>query len=92
MITTATAARGFCDMATLARRAGKTDDIARYKGLADDARMALATNFVDSQSVMAGSLEQLGKATNYHDGSTIEAMNFSIVPPWRSTASRARPK
>ena len=80
LYTTATAARGFCDMATLARRAGKPDDIARYKALADSARMALATNFVDSQSVMAGSLEKLGKATNYHDGSTIEAMNFSVIP------------
>ena len=29
--TTAAAARGFCDMATLARRAGKMDDVARYK-------------------------------------------------------------
>ena len=27
----AAAARGFCDMATIARRAGKTDDVARYK-------------------------------------------------------------
>ena len=80
LYTTATAARGFCDMATLARRAGKTDDIARYKALADNARMALVTNFVDSQSVLAGSLEELGKGSNYHDGSTIEAINLSVVP------------
>jgi hypothetical protein len=80
LYTTAAAARGFCDMATLARRAGKTDDIARYKMLADNARMALVTNFIDSQSVLAGSLEELTVHSNYHDGSTVEAMNFSIVP------------
>lgn len=80
LYTTATAARGFCDMATLARRAGKPDDIARYKGLADSARMSLVTNFIDSQQVLAGSLEKLGQASNYRDGSTIEALNFSLVP------------
>src|SRR5262249_43022348 len=59
LYTPAAAARGFCDMATLARRAGKTDDIARYKQLAEAARAAISATFIDQQRVLGGSLERL---------------------------------
>jgi MYXO-CTERM domain-containing protein len=85
--TTATAARGLCDMATLARRAGKTDDIARYKMLAQKAQAALKTNFVDSQMSLAGSLEKLAQGANYRDGSTVEAVTWSLVDPGDVVAS-----
>jgi hypothetical protein len=85
--TTAAAARGFCDMATLARRAGRTADIARYKQLAQNAQAALKTNFIDSQNVLAGSLERLATGANYHDGSTVEAMTWSLLDPGDTVAS-----
>jgi hypothetical protein len=81
LYTAATAARGFCDMATIARRAGQTDDVARYKQLAMQAQAALKANFVDTQSVLAGSLERLAQGANYHDGSTVEAVTWSLVDP-----------
>src|SRR3569623_3078158 len=55
--TRAAPARGLCDMATLARRAGKTDGIARYKQYAQKAAASPPTNFIVSQQVFAGSHE-----------------------------------
>nr|HEX4318931.1 glycoside hydrolase family 15 protein [Kofleriaceae bacterium] len=77
--TTAAAARGLCDMATLAKRAGKPDDVTRYKMYAAKVQAALTANFADSQHVLAGSLEKLATGGNYHDGSTIEAITWSLV-------------
>jgi uncharacterized protein (TIGR03382 family) len=79
LYTAATAARGFCDMATLARRAGKTDDIARYRDLHDKAVTAIKTNFIDSQRVLGGSLERIAQGANYRDGATIETVNWSLI-------------
>ncbi len=87
LYTAATAARGLCDMATLARRAGKTDDVAHYKALAMTAQAAIKANFIDSQSVLAGSLERLASGGNYHDGSTVEAVTWSLIDPADQVAS-----
>ncbi len=81
LYTTATAARGLCDMATLARRAGKMDDVARYRMYAEKVTMAMRQNFVDSNRVLAGSLERLATGNNYRDGATIEAFTWSLIPP-----------
>lgn len=85
--TSAATARGLCDMATLARRAGKTDDIARYKQYAQKAADALKTNFIDSQQVLAGSLERLASGANYRDGATIEVVNWSLIAPMDAIAT-----
>ena len=85
--TTEAAARGFCDMATLARRAGKDDDIARYKMLAQSTQTALTTNYIDQMNVLAGSVEKLATGANYHDGSTVEALTWSDVDPSNIVAS-----
>lgn len=87
LYTTAATARGLCDMATIARRAGKTDDVARYKMYAEKAADALKTNFVDSNSVLAGSLERLASGANYRDGATIETVNWSLLDPTDTVAS-----
>lgn len=81
LYTTATAARGLCDMATLARRAGKMDDVTRYRQMAEKVTMAMRQNFVDSNRVLAGSLERLATGNNYRDGATVEAITWSLVPP-----------
>ena len=79
LYTTAAAARGFCDMATLARRAGRTDDIERYRGLHDKAVLAMKTFYIDSNKVLSGSLERLTRGSNYRDGATVEALTWSLI-------------
>ncbi len=86
LYTTATAARGFCDMATIARRAGRTEDVDRYRGLSADAVTALETTFVDSNHVLAGSLERLAQG-NYKDGATVEAITWSLIEPTSTIAT-----
>ena len=88
LYTTATAARGLCDMATLARRAGKTDDVERYRMLAEKVTTAMKQNFVDSNSVLAGSLERLAQGANYRDGATVEAITWSLIPATDTIATR----
>ena len=79
LYTTAAAARGLCDMASLARRAGRPDDVTRYRELADKARTSIQTLFIDSSKVLAGSLERLAQGANYRDGSTVEAVTWELV-------------
>lgn len=81
LYTTAAAARGFCDMATLARRAGKMDDVATYKALALKAIAGMTAGFIDTQHVLGGSLEKLQSGASYHDGATIEPFNWSLIAP-----------
>ncbi|HEY5924277.1 MAG TPA: glycoside hydrolase family 15 protein [Kofleriaceae bacterium] len=80
LYTTATAARGLCDMATIARRAGRMDDVARYRQIAEKVTMAMRQNFIDSNRVLAGSLERLAQGNNYRDGATVEAFTWSLIP------------
>ena len=80
LYTTATAARGLCDMATIARRAGRMDDVERYRTLAEKTKATIATLFIDSNRVLAGSLERLAQGTNYRDGSTVEAITWDLIP------------
>jgi uncharacterized protein (TIGR03382 family) len=87
LYTSAATARGLCDMATLAKRAGKTDDVARYKMYAQKAQDALKSSFIDSQNVLAGSLERLASGANYRDGATVEPVNWSLVAPTDSIAT-----
>jgi MYXO-CTERM domain-containing protein len=81
LYTTATVARGLCDMATLARRAGREDDIERYRTYAKKATEAMKTHFIDSNRVLAGSLERLATGTNYRDGATVEAVTWNLIAP-----------
>jgi len=80
LYTTATAARGFCDMATIARRAGRTDDIERYRTLHDKAVAAMEAFYIDSNKVLAGSLERLSRGTNYRDGAVVDALVWDLIP------------
>jgi len=81
LYTAATAARGLCDMATLAKRAGgHDDDIARYRDLHDKIVDAMKNLFIDQNHVLAGSLERLSTGANYHDGATVEAITWNLLP------------
>jgi GH15 family glucan-1,4-alpha-glucosidase len=81
LYTTAAAARGFCDMATLARRAGRDEDVQRYKDLSANAVAAIRGVFYDSQKVLAGSLEKLASGSNYRDGASVEVFTWSLLAP-----------
>jgi GH15 family glucan-1,4-alpha-glucosidase len=80
MYTTASAARGLCDMAAIARRAGNLSDRDRYQQAAERVRTALVSYFVDQKGAFAGTIEKLAKGSNYHDGATIEAFTWDLVP------------
>jgi MYXO-CTERM domain-containing protein len=81
LYTAATAARGLCDMATLAKRVGgHDDDIARYRDLHDKVVDAMKNLFIDQNKVLAGSLERLSTGANYHDGATVEAITWNLLP------------
>jgi GH15 family glucan-1,4-alpha-glucosidase len=87
LYTSAAAARGFCDMAAIARRAGRADDVARYRDLAARTRGAVRAAFVDAQGVLAGSTEQLAAGGGYRDGAAIEALSWGIVGPTEPIAT-----
>lgn len=80
LYTTAAAARGFCDMATIARRAGHLDDVARYQDLHARAVAAIEDRFTDDAGVLASSVERLAQGV-YRDGATVEAINWSLIAP-----------
>jgi MYXO-CTERM domain-containing protein len=79
LYTTAAAARGFCDMATIARRAGRDDDVQRYRDLSQRAVDAIKSVYYDSNRVLAGSLEKLSQGANYRDGAAVEVFTWSLL-------------
>ncbi len=79
LYTTAAAARGFCDMAAIAKRAGEDSDRDRYQQISADAVSAMRTHFVDPYNELAGSMEGLG-GSNYRDGATVEAFTWELIP------------
>jgi hypothetical protein len=81
LYTTSAFARGFCDMATIARRAGRMDDVERYRGFAEKATKSIRTLFIDSSKVLAGSLERLTQGSNYRDGASVETITWSLIAP-----------
>jgi GH15 family glucan-1,4-alpha-glucosidase len=81
LFTTAAAARGLCDMAAIARRAGADGDIPRYREMSERAVAAIRNHFTDAAGVLAGSLQRLAQGANYRDGATVEAITWSLLPP-----------
>ncbi len=81
LYTTATTARGFCDMAALSRRYESTDDQQRYATLSANAVTSMRELFVDQNNVIAGSIERLASGSDYRDGATVEAFTWRLIPP-----------
>jgi len=80
LYTTATAARGFCDMAALSRRLDEMTDRDKYAGLSEAAVDSIRTHFIDQNNVLAGSLERLAQGSNYRDGAVVEAFTWNLIP------------
>ena len=86
--TTMAAARGFCDMAAIAKMAGKSGDIAKYQALSKKVKDGFLGTFVDPQGALAGSLEGLSSG-HYQDGSLAEAFDWNILPDFKGDTAKA---
>jgi GH15 family glucan-1,4-alpha-glucosidase len=75
--TSAAAARGFCDMATIAVRASKPTDATHYKDLSKKVVDGIQATMVDKNKVLAGSMERLTSG-QYIDGATVEAVTWDL--------------
>ena len=80
LYTTAAAARGFCDMAAMARRLDNLSDRDRYQGIAEKAITSISTHFIDQNKVLAGSIEGLAQGSNYRDGAAVEVITWELLP------------
>ncbi len=87
LYTTASTARGLCDMAAMSRYHGNLEDRDRYKGFSEAAVTAMRENFVDQNNVLAGSLERLARGSNYRDGAVVEAFTWHLIPDTDPIAS-----
>jgi GH15 family glucan-1,4-alpha-glucosidase len=86
--TTMAAARGFCDMAAMAKRAGNAADASKYQALAKKVKDAFLGAFVDTNGALAGSIEGLGTG-KYHDGAVAEAFTWNLLPDFQGDTAKA---
>lgn len=76
--TTLAAARGLCDVAALAKKAGNTTDQSHYAMLSSKINTAFQSAFLDPQMALAGSIEGLSQQ-KYYDGSVAEAFDWNLL-------------
>jgi GH15 family glucan-1,4-alpha-glucosidase len=76
--TTMAAARGLCDVAALAKKAGNSTDQSHYATLSAKINTALQSAFLDPQMALAGSIEGLSQQ-KYYDGSVAEAFDWNLL-------------
>lgn len=77
--TTLAAARGFCDMAALARRVGNDADAEKYKALYGTVAGGFGSYFKDGNNAFVGSGPGEGKTTARIDASVVEVFTWNIV-------------
>jgi GH15 family glucan-1,4-alpha-glucosidase len=85
--TTMAAARGFCDFAAVAQKAGKPD-AAKYQQLSQKTKTAFLSAFADPQGALAGSLEELSTG-QYLDAAVVEAFTWNILPDFKGSTAKA---
>lgn len=84
--TTMAAVRGFCDMAALAKKAGKDDDAKHYRDLQAKMRTAFFKLFVNENSELCGYRAGLAPE-KCHDGAVAEAFNWDILSDFKGTVA-----
>jgi MYXO-CTERM domain-containing protein len=84
--TTMAAARGLCDFAVVANKAGATSDAMHYQQLAGKIRTGFYAAFPDTKGALAGSLEGLA-ANDYYDAAVAEAFTWNLIDPTGMTAT-----
>lgn len=85
--TTLTAARGFCDMAAIAKQGNHAGDVGKYQDLEKKVREAFLTAFLDPQGGLAGNLEELGSGT-YIDAAVAEAFAWNILRDYKGNTAK----
>lgn len=86
--TTLAAARGFCDMAQMAKMAGRDGDVGKYQALEKKVREAFLAAFPDPQGALAGNLEELS-TNQYIDAAVAEAFTWNILRDQKGTTAKA---
>lgn len=85
--TTLAAARGFCDMAAVAKLANKGGAVGKYQDLEKKVREGFLAAFQDPQGALAGSLEELGTG-QYIDAAVAEAFSWNILRDYKSNTAK----
>ena len=80
--TTLSAARGFCDMAAIARRMGNDADQKKYFELAKKVTQGFLAAFKDQNNALVGSLE--GTTASRADAAVIEVFTWNIIKDYSS--------
>lgn len=86
--TTMAAIRGFCDMATLALRAGRMADVEKYRKISQEVEAGFYASFLDRNGAIAGSVEELAM-NQYLDAAVVEAFTWNILPDFKGRIAQA---
>jgi GH15 family glucan-1,4-alpha-glucosidase len=86
--TTMAAARGFCDMAALAKKAGQAADATKYQKLSAKMKAAFLATFIDSHGALGGSLEGISN-NRYDDGAVAAAFTWNILDDFGGSTAKA---
>lgn len=86
--TTLAAARGFCDMAAMAKLGNRGGDVGKYQDLEKKVREAFLSTFQDPQGALAGNLEELSQG-QYIDAAVAEAFTWNVLRDWKGATAKA---
>lgn len=79
--TSITAARGLCDAAALAERAGHTALTTRYRESGRKLRKAIAERLTDSAYALASNTRELAQGRGYSDAAVMDAIAMGLFDP-----------
>lgn len=85
--TNITAARGLCDMASMARALGKDAAAEKYRTAGQALRAAIARNLLDKNGAVASNAEELARGQGYWDAAVVDAVAMQLFDPKGRIAS-----
>lgn len=86
--TTLAAARGYCDLAAMAKKVNNEADVSKYAALAAKVKQGFLTSFVDQNGALGGSLEGIA-ANQYYDGAVAAAFTWNILSDFTGQTANA---
>ena len=86
--TTMAAARGYCDLAAMAKKVNNEADVSKYAALASKVKQGFLTSFVDQNGALGGSLEGIA-ANQYYDGAVAAAFTWNILSDFTGQTANA---
>jgi hypothetical protein len=82
------AARGFCDLAAMAKRMNNEADASKYATLAAKVKSGFLSSFVDQNGALGSSLEGIA-ANQYYDGAVAAAFTWNILSDFTEKTANA---